>query len=716
MKLAIVFLALLAGGWASGGGRAVLRTLPELRAACNDLSNVGRPFDVEASVLAFNRRPLTFEWLLTVGDGSCSVMVFEKNDPGSPATNLEHFALNDRVRLRGALYHHPSFSYASIGYKDVRLLRHQPVDHDDASPHDLFSPGSLYRTFRFTGVIKDAFRDESDANYVYMAMNCQGETIHLMMLRANEESLDPSSCIGAEVTAAGFCANPLGCQRRQIGRMLILSDTGGLTVSRKAESNAASIRSIDNLRPFPLSDIPAMGRIKAEGTALATWHGDSMLLKTVGGNIVKVQVEGPLPAVGQAVQAIGLLETDLYFLNLVHATWKPSDAAPAAADEPTSLAPRKLLTDEHGRPQIQIQAHGTTVQMTGIARYLSPPRGTEARLDIEADGFLVPVDASSTPELLENVTVGCMVSVTGVCVLDIGTYGLSATAPKARGFFVVPRSPSDVVVLSRPPWWTPGRLLAALGVAIAAMLAILVWNRVLNHVVERRSRQLFKAQIARTASELRVEERTRLAIELHDAMSQNISSAALHIDAAERHSGASREKTLRHLKIAAKTLLSCREELHNCIWDLRSQTLDDSHIDNAIRRVLAVSLGDINLSIRFNVPRQKLSDSTVHLILKTIRELATNAVRHGKATAIKIAGSLDNDYLRFSVADNGTGFDVDSRPGVAEGHFGLQGAAERARRFGGEMSVSSSPGNGARVMISLRASSIAPKEKKATTP
>ena len=42
----------------------------------------------------------------------------------------------------------------------------------------------------YRGVIKDAFRDESDANYVYMAMNCQGETIHLMMLRANDSRED----------------------------------------------------------------------------------------------------------------------------------------------------------------------------------------------------------------------------------------------------------------------------------------------------------------------------------------------------------------------------------------------------------------------------------------------------------------------------------------------------------------------------------------------
>ena len=75
--------------------------------------------------------------------------------------------------------------------------------------------------------------------------------------------------------------------------------------------------------------------------------------------------------------------------------------------------------------------------------------------------------------------------------------------------------------------------------------------------------------------------------------------------------------------------------------------------------------------------------------------------RHGKARNIKIAGSLGNDGIWLSVADDGCGFDPAARPGPAEGHFGLQGAKERLAAIGGTMHIESSPGNGTKVTVEI---------------
>ena len=85
-----------------------------------------------------------------------------------------------------------------------------------------------------------------------------------------------------------------------------------------------------------------------------------------------------------------------------------------------------------------------------------------------------------------------------------------------------------------------------------------------------------------------------------------------------------------------------------------------------------------------------------------MRELASNAIRHGHANEIRVAGGLDGDMLRFSVCDDGTGFDPERRPGVLEGHFGLKGIEERVSFFNGEMKIESSPGQGTRVAINLK--------------
>ena len=101
------------------------------------------------------------------------------------------------------------------------------------------------------------------------------------------------------------------------------------------------------------------------------------------------------------------------------------------------------------------------------------------------------------------------------------------------------------------------------------------------------------------------------------------------------------------------------------------------------------------------MPRQSLSDDTAHALLRIIRELVSNAVRHGRARRIQIAGCLDGGKIAFSVSDDGCGFDPDRLPGVGEGHFGLQGVRERVASQGGTITVESRPGAGTRVAVTL---------------
>ena len=200
---------------------------------------------------------------------------------------------------------------------------------------------------------------------------------------------------------------------------------------------------------------------------------------------------------------------------------------------------------------------------------------------------------------------------------------------------------------------------------------------------------------------MRIDERTRLATEIHDAISQTLTGVSFQIDAAAKTLPADTSASARFLAIARRTLLSCREELRRCIWDLRSDTLGMDDFSEAVEKTVRQGTGDAKLSVRFAVRRDQLSDSTAHAILCIVRELAVNAARHGKARNIKIAGSQGDDGIRFSVADDGCGFDPAARPGPAEGHFGLQGAKERLAAIGGTMHIESSPGNGTKVTVEI---------------
>ena len=112
-------------------------------------------------------------------------------------------------------------------------------------------------------------------------------------------------------------------------------------------------------------------------------------------------------------------------------------------------------------------------------------------------------------------------------------------------------------------------------------------------------------------------------------------------------------------------------------------------------------VGNTHVAIRFNVPRERLTDNAAHTILRIVRELVLNALRHGQATEVRVAGTIEDDRLLFSVKDNGCGFDPANRPGAREGHFGLLGVRERVAAFAGKLQIDSAPGRGAHVSVSI---------------
>ena len=229
-----------------------------------------------------------------------------------------------------------------------------------------------------------------------------------------------------------------------------------------------------------------------------------------------------------------------------------------------------------------------------------------------------------------------------------------------------------------------------------------MWNFTLQTLAERRGRELNEETIARVTSDLKLYERTRLAVELHDSLAQSLTGVSLEIKTARRLADARDGTGMReHLYTASQTLESCRAELRNCLLDLRHHALELDDMNDAIRQTLSPVLGAARLAVRFAVPRDRLTDNTAHTILRIIRELTVNTIRHGAATEIKVAGSVENGRLNVSVRDDGTGFDPSSAPGVEQGHFGIEGIRERISAFKGTLRIDSAPGRGTKAVVSL---------------
>ena len=395
------------------------------------------------------------------------------------------------------------------------------------------------------------------------------------------------------------------------------------------------------------------------------------------------------------------LSNTAYAYSFGRQRWKSIPPVTVDADVPIPIdltaGPRGRLPDlsTHNRYQ------GALIRTVGTVCGTMNDGRENRCFYMDAGSSRIPVDCSCFPRILEDDLIGCTVEVTGRCQLEMSSQDPQAPFPEITGMSIIIGHQGNVRILARPSWLTPTRLLVAIAFLLAALVAFFAWNRILTRIVTVRSRQLYKAELAQAKSRLRIDERTRLAVELHDTLAQNLTGISLEVQAARAQLNKRPEQTDAHLALAGKSLESCRRELRNCLRDLRNDALEQADMDKAIRMTLEPHVENTRVSVRFNVPRARLSDNTAHAILRIVRELVLNALRHGKATSVRVAGTLDGSRVSFSVRDDGCGFDPDRHPGAREGHFGLVGIRERVKAFDGKLEIDSRPGGGTKVAVTL---------------
>ena len=622
----------------------------------------------------------------------------------------------DRVRLKGLIVMSKIDESVCASNGVLKIISHGPAPvPKDTSISELMTGGLVNRFVRFKGTIRDAFSDEIDSNCEYLVIQDGMNSIYALFASPTQQISSLIKLIGAEVSLVGMCIPNLTGNRRIERQLIRFNGFDAIDMLRPAPADPFDVPALGTMHPPHASFLSGMGRRRVNGRVIAVWHGDRFLVQTKDRQIVRINLaERKTPRYGDFVEAVGYPETDLYHINFSRALWRQTDSGNDVQEpEPEELSAAQLLTDRRGQPAGHVQHHGRQIRIKGIVRSLPAQDYPNDRLNLECDRQIIPVDASACLSAFDGVEIGCVVEVSGTFLVETENWRPNAPFPHIEGYAVVVRTPDDVKILERPSWWTPKRLMAVIGFLLAALAGIFFWNRSLNRIAERRGRELAEESKAHISSELKVGERTRLAIELHDALSQNLTGVSLEIATAAKlasqlappdtqtTSRNTQHATLQHLDIAARSLKSCRDELRNCIWDLRNYALEETDMNGAVRRTLAPYVAGTELVVRFNVARESLTDNTAHALFRIIRELVQNAIRHGHAKNIKVAGCLDGKRLLFSVEDDGGGFDPEGCPGVQQGHFGLQGIRERVKQFNGEMSIASEAGKGAKVTIAM---------------
>lgn len=557
------------------------------------------------------------------------------------------------------------------------------------------------------GTVLDVCKDDIDTNYAFAVLDAGGRTITAAFGMNDGALPEMKKLVGSEVLmtgvtgTSGVILTPIG-GRRFPRKTLFIGGSDNCRVLRPAVRKDERPPDVSTDLGITPDTIAALSQIRVSGTVLAAWPKNNVMLACASGMICRAELSTEtLPGTGSSVELLGRPETDLFDINLARASWKPSNETAVPEQQPRETAIRKLFENYRGEAMIDSSQRGKVLSVCGTVKSIGLNDKGNLCLLIKDGDYTLNVVCGASVRLSPSVAEGCRVRVTGACVMDSDHWRPQVPLPAVRGLFLVVRRPSDIAVIDSSPWWTPLRMMIVALVLVSLLVAIAVWNLALHIKSRRLGKEIAESELSRRLGKLKIAERTRLAAELHDGIVQNLTGVSMGIRSAMMSRRLAPEQLDGHLRLALLSLDSCRDDLRDCIWDLHNLTLDESTADEAIRKAVAKHLDGARLSIRFNVPRENMSDNVFYALVRIIRELTINAVRHGHATEIKIAGTVENGRLVFSVQDNGCGFNPSRAPGMEQGHFGLQGISDRVESLGGTFEIDSAAGKGTRAKIGL---------------
>jgi signal transduction histidine kinase len=192
-----------------------------------------------------------------------------------------------------------------------------------------------------------------------------------------------------------------------------------------------------------------------------------------------------------------------------------------------------------------------------------------------------------------------------------------------------------------------------------------------------------------------LEERQRLARELHDSVSQAIYGIVLSASTADEVFEGAPERVRGLLQDVLRLAEAGLAELRALIFELRPETLEREGLVGALEKQVAAVRARHGLDVRMNAAAEPdLSHAAKEVLYRVAQEAMHNAARHARARTLDLALDVSASEVGLIVADDGRGFDP---MGEFPGHFGLQSMRERAAAVGGVIEIDSAPGEGTRL-------------------
>jgi two-component system NarL family sensor kinase len=220
--------------------------------------------------------------------------------------------------------------------------------------------------------------------------------------------------------------------------------------------------------------------------------------------------------------------------------------------------------------------------------------------------------------------------------------------------------------------------------------------RVLYTVGDLLSMAVERARLFARSSELgALEERNRLAREIHDTLAQGLAGITLQLETAEAllESGVPAEAVRASVEQALSSARQNLEDARRSVLDLRAAPLEGRSLPEALTRLVSDfnQRGDLQVEHRLEGANQPLPSRVEAGLYRVAQEALENVAQHAGARHAALHLSITPEQVVLEITDDGRGFE----PGqIPPGRFGLAGINERVRLLGGSLELKSSPGSG----------------------
>ncbi|MBK9928178.1 MAG: GAF domain-containing sensor histidine kinase [Anaerolineales bacterium] len=197
-----------------------------------------------------------------------------------------------------------------------------------------------------------------------------------------------------------------------------------------------------------------------------------------------------------------------------------------------------------------------------------------------------------------------------------------------------------------------------------------------------------------------LEERDRIGMDLHDGIIQSIYGVGLSLESALHSIQDDPNDANKRVKHAIDGLNQAIRDLRSYILDLRPRQLGNDGLINGIKRLIAEYRANTFAEVHLTEPEsdlKELSQSHSLALFHICQESLANAAKHAKAKKVQIAVWATDERVLMEVHDDGLGFDMESM-NANIGH-GLANMQTRARSAGGEVDISSAPGEGTTILV-----------------